>query len=231
MIVPFLHRALACAPLVLFVAGAHAQQTDTVPIQSAPQFQLPGLSSVPASPGNSPAKAPDIPGPATPDVQDEIPNPDGNATVAAVADGLTTGLALSTGALEANPLLSPSPMGILTITALKVGLSQYAQTLPEEEKRTALKYTTSFWGGAAVNNLLVAIAAPTPLALVAGVVAGVMAWRHMEKQYSRHDEMVAQRRMKSAPVQVAASEEAPTETQLAATNVLPAAPGADSSGR
>jgi hypothetical protein len=217
MIVPFLHRALACALLALLATGTRAQQTATGlpdptlnPTLSVASLAPAGTSNIPAAPMTAaPTREP-------PTLQDEIPNPDGNAAIAAVADGLTTGLAISAGAVEANPLLSSSPVGILAITAMKFGFTRYAQTLPEEEKRTVLKSTTSFWGGAAINNLLVAVATPTPLALVAGVVAGVLAWRHMEAQYARADEVIAQQRARAAPVQMAASDESDREPKLSA---------------
>jgi hypothetical protein len=217
MIVPFSHRALACALLALFVTGTHAQQSATGLPEPTLNATLNVASLTPASTDGVPASPmSSIPTRESPTLQDEIPNPDGNAAIAAVADGLTTSLAISAGAVEANPLLSASPVGILAVTAMKFGVTRYAQTLPEEEKRTVLKSTTSFWGGAAVNNLLVAVAAPTPLALVAGVVAGVLAWRHMEAQYARADEVIAQQRARAAPVQMAAGDESDREPQLSA---------------
>lgn len=232
MIVPFMHRALTCALLVLSVTGARAQQSDAGPLQSSPNDTLSAASIASTGTSKTLAPVPAVSPSAPPALHEEIPNPDGNAALAAVADGLTTSLAISAGAVEVNPLLNPSPAGILTVTALKFGLTRYAQTLPEEEKRTVLKSTTSFWGGAAVNNLLVAIAAPTPLAVVAGVVAGVLAWRHMESQYVRQDEMLAQQRMLAAPVQMAAGDGSDSQTQVAATELQqPQTTTGDSSGR
>lgn len=130
---------------------------------------------------------------------------DGSETAytAAVADGITTGIGLSAGAAEMNPLISPSPLGIVAMTGLKIGLIKYAETLPEEDKRTALKTGSAIWSGAAVNNLLVLAAAPTPLSIIAGIAMGVATWMHMDNQYQEQDRIAALRAAQAVPVAVA----------------------------
>jgi hypothetical protein len=115
-----------------------------------------------------------------------------NARAAAVADGVSTALALSTGAVETNPLIATSPLGLLALTGAKIGLVNFARTLPEHERRTVLKASGAVWGGAAVNNLLVLMAAPTPVAVLAGVVAGVLSWRHTAHAYAAADRALAE---------------------------------------
>lgn len=135
------------------------------------------------------------------------------ATAAAIADGLTTGLALSAGAIEANPLIATNPIGLVAMTGLKVGLVQYADTLPTEDKRAVMKTSSAVWGGAAANNLLVLLAAPTPLSLVAGLVAGVLIWNHMDDKYQEEDRVLAEKATKQAPpvmVETAAADPAQT---------------------
>lgn len=122
-----------------------------------------------------------------------------NARAAAVADGISTALALSAGAMEMNPLISTSPLGLIALTGAKIGLVNFAKTLPENDKRTVLKTTSAIWGGAAVNNLLVLMSAPAPLAVVAGVVAGVLAWRHTSKRYKAADRALAAAGQQPAP--------------------------------
>lgn len=116
------------------------------------------------------------------------------AISAAVADGLTTGLAISSGAIEMNPLLSASPLGLVAITGVKIGLAKFADTLPEEDKRLTLKTTSALWGGAAINNLMVLVAAPPPLPIIAGILMGFATWAHMGNKYQQHDQMVAARK-------------------------------------
>lgn len=113
------------------------------------------------------------------------------AMSAAIADGVTTGIALAGGAVEMNPMVPTSPLGLIGLTGAKIMLVKYANTLPEQEKRTVLKTTTGLWGGAAANNLLVLLGAPPPIPLFAGAVIGVMAWRHADKQYAETDRLAA----------------------------------------
>jgi hypothetical protein len=132
---------------------------------------------------------------ATPEQQlDRIDN---NAVKAAVADGVSTGLALSAGAIEMNPLISTSPIGLIALTGAKIGLVKYAETLPEQQKRLVIKTSTAIWGGAAVNNLMVLMAAPTPLAVIAGVLVGVISWRHTSNAYEAVDRAIAAREQAS----------------------------------
>lgn len=132
-----------------------------------------------------------------------------HAITAAVADGVTTGLALSAGAVELNPLVSPSPLGLLAMTGLKVGMVKYAETLPEPQRRTAMKTASAVWGGAAMNNLLVLFAAPTPLSVIAGIVTGVIAWHHLEARYEEQDRVLAQEREAGALAQAVTQQQAP----------------------
>lgn len=125
--------------------------------------------------------------------EDRIERLDKNAVHAAVADGLTTGLALSAGALEMNPLISSSPAGLVLLTGAKIGLVKYADRLPEDEKRTVIKSSSSLWTGAAVNNLMVLLSVPSPAAIAAGVVAGVLWWKHSTRVYERADREIAAR--------------------------------------
>lgn len=113
------------------------------------------------------------------------------AVKAAIADGVTTGVAIAAGAVEMNPLVNPSPLGLVMLTAAKVGLVKYAADLPENDKRLVMKTTTAAWGGAAVNNLLVLVAAPPPFPLLAGLAMAVIGWRHMTRDYDEQDRIAA----------------------------------------
>lgn len=124
-------------------------------------------------------------------VRADRPWQDEPAVKAAVADGVTTGVALAAGAVEMNPLVNPSPLGLVALTAVKVGLVRYAADLPEGEKRMVMKTTTAAWGGAAVNNLLVLVAAPPPFPLLAGLAMAVISWRRMAHDYDAQDRVAA----------------------------------------
>lgn len=100
------------------------------------------------------------------------------AVGAAAADSLTTHLALASGAHEANPLVSTSPAGLVGLFAVKWGLIELANRsdLPPAQKQRVNRVTTTLWGGAAANNLMLAVGSTGPLALVVGVVSGVILW-------------------------------------------------------
>lgn len=135
------------------------------------------------------------------------------ATAAAIADGLTTGLALGAGAIETKPLIATNPIGLVAMTGLKIGHVQYADTLPTEDKRAVMKTSSAVWGGAAANNLLVLLAAPTPLSVVAGLLAGGMIWNHMDETYQEEDRILAEQKAKeAAPVMVETAAADPAQT-------------------
>lgn len=140
--------------------------------------------------------------------EDQQPDGKTHATIAAVADGVTTGMALSAGAIESNPLIATSPVGLIAVTGLKLGLVNYADTLPEQEKRFALKSTSAVWGGAAVNNIMVFLAAPPPVPILAGLVTGIMAWQHLENKYEKEDIRLAAKNSKLATSKIQTTQKA-----------------------
>lgn len=103
-----------------------------------------------------------------------------SATSAAVADSVSTYVALSAGAVEANPLVVTSPAGLVALAGLKWGLVEWvgASGMAKHEKAQTLRAVTSLWGGVTVNNLLIAASATGPLAIAGGVVAAVVLWNH-----------------------------------------------------
>jgi hypothetical protein len=131
------------------------------------------------------------------------------AVKAAIADGVTTGVALAAGAVEMNPLVSPSPLGLVALTAAKIGLVRYAADLPEGEKRMVMKTTTAAWGGAAMNNLLVLVAAPPPFPLLAGLAMAVIGWRQMARDYDEQDRIAAVQAREAAATTLVACVAAP----------------------
>jgi hypothetical protein len=121
----------------------------------------------------------------------KAPNGVSLAMKAAVADGVTTGFALASGAVEMNPLVSATPIGLLALTGVKVAVVKYANRFPEDQKRTVMKTSTAVWGGAAANNLLVLAAAPPPFPIIAGLAMAYIGWRHMSRSYEEYDRVVA----------------------------------------
>ncbi len=115
--------------------------------------------------------------------------PENQAIASALADGLTTHLALSAGAVESNPILPTSPLALITMAGVKVGMVKYANTLPEPDKRMALKSFSSFWGGAAANNVMVLLAVPMPFPIIAGAMMGLVTWMNLATRYEKADQL------------------------------------------
>lgn len=143
--------------------------------------------------------------------------PENSTIAAALADGVTTNLALSAGAVETNPLIFASPLGLVELTGIKIGLVKYATILPEPEKRLTLKSTSALWGGAAVSNLMVLLAVPPPFPIIAGVIMGIATWMNMGRQYEKVDQMLAARSKKAPDVEMKTVSK-PVLIRLAANN-------------
>lgn len=105
-----------------------------------------------------------------------------SAQLGAMADGLSTYAALAAGGVERNPLLNSSPAGLLAATGLKLGLVEAidAAGMPQEHKRSALRWLSTLWNAASLHNLAIAAGAATPLAVAVGLGSGVWMWRKSE---------------------------------------------------
>lgn len=160
-------KTCICSGLFLFISlsNVHAQQAIPTPIE-APTL-INGKSN------------------------GALMTPENTALAAAVADGLTTSLALSSGAVESNSVISTSPLGLIALTGLKIGLIKYSENFTESEKRLTLKSTSAIWGGAAVNNIAVYLAAPPPVPIIAGLLMGIATWMNMSNNYEVADTLLA----------------------------------------
>jgi hypothetical protein len=124
-------------------------------------------------------------------IGDDLMKPENIAMAVATADVMTTSLVIASGGVEMNPLVSSTPLGLVAFAATKIGLIKYAATLPEPEKRVTLKSTSSVWGGAAVNNIAVYLAAPPPFPIIAGLIMGFATWNTMSNNYDTADKKLA----------------------------------------
>ena len=107
--------------------------------------------------------------------------PERKATIAAVADGVSTLGALGSGAVERNAMLPTSPVGIIAVTVAKIGLTEWANQQPEPRRSESMKSMTAVFGGAAVNNLFVLAGAANPVSMVAGLTGGIFFWNNMDQ--------------------------------------------------
>ncbi len=109
-------------------------------------------------------------------------SPKSTAQVAAVADSVSTYLALAGGATELNPLVSTSPLGLVALVGAKLMLVEYSDKLPPEKRARALQIYSTFWGGASASNLLLAASVAPPVAIVGGLATAYYMWQHHKEQ-------------------------------------------------
>lgn len=97
------------------------------------------------------------------------------AITAALADSVTTKLVLHTGGFERNPLVTTSTTGLVALAALKWGVVEAvdASSFSPEHKEAAMAGLTAIWSVGTVNNLLVALSLPNPVAIAAGIATGI----------------------------------------------------------
>jgi hypothetical protein len=107
-----------------------------------------------------------------------------SARQAAWADGLSTVLAVSQGAVERNPLIVPSPAGLLAVTGVKLGLVEWVErsSMPPQQRQSTLQALAAMWGGASINNVLVLLSAQPAVAVLAGVAGGLWMWHARSPQ-------------------------------------------------
>ncbi len=97
------------------------------------------------------------------------------AWAAAGADSASTAVGLAAGLTELNPL---GPIGAIVV---KVAAMGYIGSLPEEDRSANYNLVSSFWGGAAVNNLCWLTGAG-PACLLLGLGAGRWLWNSSEDE-------------------------------------------------
>lgn len=100
------------------------------------------------------------------------------ARMAAVADSVSTHIAIASGGVEQNGLVNTSPAGLVALAAVKLGVLQIVDNLPEQERAMGLKTSAALWTGVSVNNILVAVSAGGAVPVVAALAAGYWMWGH-----------------------------------------------------
>jgi hypothetical protein len=98
----------------------------------------------------------------------------GTAMTAAAVDTASTAAGLASGLTELNPL------GFAGTVVMKVATIAYINQLPEEDRAHPYGLASSFWGGAAANNLCWLTGAG-PACFVLGIVTGRYLWNSGEK--------------------------------------------------
>lgn len=202
------------AGAILCASTAYGQEAisgqaagDDIAVVKAMPAAAPAPQAVPefgAQQKNLPTPAPEVCSSEVPGEPLSAPliTPENQAIASAIADGVTTHLAIAAGAVEANPILPTSPLSLVLMAGVKVGMVKYANTLAEPEKRFTLKSLSSLWGGAAANNLMVLLALPSPVSVIAGILTGVFTWVNMGSRYVAADQALAARNKKTGNAQV-----------------------------
>ena len=100
------------------------------------------------------------------------------ATTAAIADSVSTYLAVASGATEVNPLVSANLGGLVMLAGVKLGALEMIDNSDqtEQEKNEQKRAATAMWGSFSVSNLLVALSAASPIAILAGLASGSYLW-------------------------------------------------------
>ena len=82
------------------------------------------------------------------------------------------------GGVELNPLVGTSIGGLILLVGAKLGALELIENSDqtEKEKNDQKRTATAMWGGFSVSNLLFALSAATPLAIIAGLAGGTYLW-------------------------------------------------------
>lgn len=101
-------------------------------------------------------------------------------TESAIADTVSTYIGIEH---SGKHLVEKNPMGFPATIVLKASLIYYTENYASlENKNIIQKSSSSFWSGAAVNNILLLFTTPQ-VSLFSGIVTSVIIWK-------RHDEQI-----------------------------------------
>lgn len=104
------------------------------------------------------------------------------AHTATALDAATTAAGVLSGiAYEGNPLTA-SPAAFAGVMIARVVGVEIADQLPEPQRTEVLTGWSSIWWGAGISNLLILLAAPTPVGLVTGAMFGFGWWQSKEQE-------------------------------------------------
>lgn len=186
---------LSAACIASLSLGAHGDEMPvaqpipvvaaSIEVEALPQ----SVVTLPFTPIASRTGRGDVAGTALPPVAGEESS--NQAAASALADGVSTIGVLAAGGVELNPVMPSSPLGIVMMTAAKMGLARWANDLPDEERKSTLRSMNATFGGAAVNNILVLATAANPIALVGGLIAGVYFWKDTDDKLTAEAEAKA----------------------------------------
>lgn len=89
---------------------------------------------------------------------------------AALADNLSTVVALEQGLPELNPLGFPATV------VIKISVIEWAKTQPDQDRQLVERIATALWSGAAANNFAAAIGGGGFISPALGVFTALWLW-------------------------------------------------------
>lgn len=100
------------------------------------------------------------------------------ATAAAIADSVSTYVAVAAGGVELNPLVSANVGGLIFLAGVKLGALELLENSDQtaQEKTDQRRAATAMWSSFSISNLMIALTAATPLAIIAGIAGGSYLW-------------------------------------------------------
>ena len=89
-------------------------------------------------------------------------------------DGMIADTATTIVGVHGFGLIETNPLGVIGSTVLKAVTLAYAEDLPKEKQQEFDNKAGAVWSAAAVNNVMVILGAATPVAIIIGVISGIV---------------------------------------------------------
>jgi len=89
-------------------------------------------------------------------------------------DGMIADTATTIVGVHGFGLVETNPLGLVGSTVLKAVALAYAEDLPKEKQQEFDNKAGAVWSAAAVNNVMVILGAATPVAIIIGVISGIV---------------------------------------------------------
>ena len=89
-------------------------------------------------------------------------------------DGMIADTATTIVGVYGFGLVETNPLGVVGSTVLKAVALAYTEDLPKEKQQEFNNKAGAVWSAAAVNNVMVILGAATPVAIIIGVISGIV---------------------------------------------------------
>lgn len=89
-------------------------------------------------------------------------------------DGMIADTATTIVGVYGFGLVETNPLGFVGSTVLKAVTLAYTDDLPKEKQQKFSNTAGAVWSAAAVSNVMVILGAATPVAIIIGVISGIV---------------------------------------------------------